>query len=163
MAMKKRALARALGLGAVAGMRSLAAPAILSRQASSGGTWANGLDLNRTPFDWMGKRFYSILLGILAAGELGGGKSNSAPPQTRPLSLALRAGSGALAGAAVFAGEDEPPLTGALLGAGAALIFTFAFHWARQKLAQNSRFSPRAMGLGEDLLVGLLGSGLLKR
>ena len=147
----------------MAGMRSLAAPALLSRQASSGGTWSNGLDFNRTPFDWMGKKFYSLVLGALAATELGGDKINSASPRTRPLSLVMRAGSGALVGAAVFSGEDEEPLKGAAIGAAAALVFTFVSYYARKKLTENSRFSNKAMGLGEDGLVGLLGSGLLKK
>ena len=163
----KRALVRALGLGAVAGMRSLAAPAILSRQAArgqaAGGAWSNGLDFDRTNFGWMGRPMYSTLLGLLAAGEGVGDKAPRVGRRTKPLSLLVRAGSGALVGGAIFAGEEEPPLLGAIFGAGAAVTMTFLAYAIRKKIAQSGRINDRALGLGEDLLVTALGAGLLRK
>ncbi len=159
----KRALVRALGLGAVAGMRSLAAPAILSRQASRGGTWSNGLDFDRTGFQWMGRPLYSTLLGLLAAGEGVGDKTPGVGKRTKPLSLLVRAASGALVGGAIFAGEDEPPALGAIFGAGAAITMTFVAYFVRKKIAEGGRVNDRVLGLGEDLLVTALGAGLLRK
>ncbi len=159
----KRALARALGLGAIAGMRSLAAPAILSRQAARGGTWGNGLDFDRTGFQWLGRPFYSIVLGLLAAGEASGDKIKGVPARTHPISLAVRAAAGALVGGAIFAGEDEPPALGAIFGAGAAITMTFLAYFLRQKIAESGRLNDRALGLGEDLLVAALGACLLRK
>ena len=163
----KRALARALGLGAVAGMRSLAAPAILSRQAARagapGGAWSNGLDFDRTGFQWLGRPFYATVLSLLAAGEASGDKVKGAPKRTRALSLAVRAASGALVGGAIFAGEDEPPALGALFGAGAAISMTFLAYAIRKRIAQSGRVNDKALGLGEDLLVAALGAGLLRK
>jgi len=139
----KRALARALGLGAIAGMRSLAAPAILSRQAARGGTWGNGLDFDRTGFQWLGRPFYSIVLGLLAAGEASGDKIKGVPARTHPISLAVRAAAGALVGAAI--------------------TMTFLAYFLRQKIAESGRLNDRALGLGEDLLVAALGACLLRK
>lgn len=163
----KRALVRALGLGALAGMRSLAAPAILSRQAArgsaAGGAWSNGLDLDRTGFGWLGRPFYATILGLLAAGEGAGDKVPGIGKRTRPFSLALRAASGALVGGAIFAGEEEPPVLGAIFGAGAAITMTFLAYWIRKRIAQSGRVNDKALGLGEDLIVAALGAGLLRK
>lgn len=163
----KRALVRALGLGALAGMRSLAAPAILSRQASRahapGAAWSNGLDFDRTGFQWLGRPFYSVVLGLLATGEASGGKVKGAPRRASPISLLVRATSGALVGGAIFAGEEEPPALGAIFGAGAAITMTFVAYIIRKKIAQDGRVSDKALGLGEDILVAALGAGLLRK
>jgi uncharacterized membrane protein len=144
-------------------MRSLAAPAILSRQASRGGGWGNGLDFDRTGFQWMGRPLYSTILGLLAASEGVGNKVPGAPARTKPLSLLVRAGSGALVGGAIYAGEEEPPVLGAVIGACAAVSMAFIAYAVRKKIAQDERISDKAVGVGEDLLVAALGAGLLRK
>ena len=159
---EKRALTRAIGLGALAGMRSIAAPALLSRYAARDNAWPNGLDMAQTPFAVLGSSVAPPVLGVLAAGEMSGDKMPAAPDRTSPLALAARAGSGAIVGGAIFAAEDEKPLKGALIGAGVAVAAAFVSLAIRKGLNDKAHIPDKFLGIGEDLLVGVVGAILLK-
>ena len=162
MTNEKRALMRAIGLGAIAGMRSIAAPALLSRYASRDNAWPNGLDMAQTPFSVLSSSVAPTVLGVFAAGEMSGDKMPAAPDRTSPLALAARAGSGALVGGAIYAAENEKPLQGALIGAGVAVVAAFLSLAIRKALNDRAHIPDKFIGLAEDLLVGVAGATLLK-
>src|SRR5215210_6792802 len=112
---------RALGLGAISGLRSLSGPAFVSRAASRG-----GLNLDGTPLAFLGSRRLSTALLLMELGELAGDKLPVAPSRTALPPLLGRAASGGVVGAAVFVSEGRRGATGAALGASAALAAGFA-------------------------------------
>src|SRR5690606_10363679 len=89
---------KAAGLGALAGVRSVGAPAVVANtraRRDQGLITAPSL-----PPAWRG------LLSLLAAGELVGDKLPFTPARTKPVSLLARVGSGALLGS-LFARKGE--------------------------------------------------------
>jgi uncharacterized membrane protein len=73
-------VARALGLGAISGLRSLSGPAFVSRAASRG-----DLDLDRTVFAFLGSPRVSKTLVLMELGELVGDKLPVTPSRTSHL------------------------------------------------------------------------------
>jgi uncharacterized membrane protein len=151
-------VARVLGLGAIAGSRSMAAPATLSRAVSDGRV--NGL--GDTPFAILGSPGVSAALRIMEIGELVVDKLPVAPSRTSPPPLLGRAASGGLVGAALFASEDRRSLVGGALGAAAALASAYAGERLRLQAAEKLGMPDLAVALLEDGLVLLAGSRLLR-
>lgn len=135
---------RAAGLGAIAGMRSLSAPALVRRERDSSHSAA-----------W--------LLPVLAAGEMAVDKLPWTPDRTRPLSLAGRAASGAVVAAAVAGGDRRHVLGAALLGAAAAVAAAFAAHRLRRWAGRRSDAPDAVLGLMEDAAVLAAGRRLARR
>jgi len=149
------AWARALGLGAVAGLRSAMAPALLSRAASRGEL--EGVEA--TVFAPVASAKVSRVLTLLAAGEAVADKTPVVPSRTSAPALLGRAASGALCGAALFAAWRRPGATGAALGAVAALAGAFAGEGFRERGARRLGAPDLALALVED--AAALGGGLL--
>lgn len=147
--------ARALGLGAVAGLRSAMAPALLSRAASRGEL--EGVE--GTVFAPLASAKVSRVLALLAVGEAIADKTPVVPSRTSAPVLLARAGSGALCGAALFAAARRPGATGAALGAVAALTGAFAGEGFRQQAARRLGAPDLVLALVEDAVA--LGGGLL--
>jgi uncharacterized membrane protein len=145
---------KALGLGAVAGMRSLSAPAILSNELSSTPTDV----LQGSPLRHLQSSAVSTGLNLLAASEMVADKVPGVPDRTDLASLLMRTASGALVGAAVFTAGQDSPIKGAILGGLAALAATYGFFYLRTSLGKNTEVSDVALGLVEDAIM--LGSGL---
>jgi uncharacterized membrane protein len=141
--------ARALGLGAVAGLRSMAAPAALSRAAAGG-----RLDgLGATRFALLGSSWASKLLTLFEVGELIGDKLPMTPSRTSPPPLLGRATSGALVGAALFASEGRQAATGGALGAVAAVVSAYAGEQLRARIGQLTGAPDPVVALLEDAVV----------
>ena len=126
--MNTATVTRTLALGAITGMRSMAGPA----------TWAlsheGGL-----------KR----VAGVLAAGEMLADKTSFVGKRTAALPLAGRAMMGALVGMGSARDARANALTGAVIGAVAAIVFAhLAFH-ARRRLPLPSALG----GILEDAVV----------
>jgi uncharacterized membrane protein len=149
---------RALGLGGIAGLRSMAAPAILSRSVAEGRVGG----LEDTPFAALGSPGVSTALQALAVAEMIGDKTPFIPSRTSPPVLLGRAASGALVGAASFASEKRRPATGGALGVVSALTAAYAGERFRTEGAQRLGLPNFFAGLLEDGLV-LLGGRLLLR
>jgi uncharacterized membrane protein len=150
--------ARALGLGAVAGFRSMAAPAALSRAAANG-----RLDgLGATPFAVLGSSRVSRLLTLFEVGELIVDKLPIVPSRTSSPPLFGRAASGAFVGAALFASEGRRAATGGALGAAAAVASAYAGERLRAQIGQLTGAPDPAVALLEDAVV-LFGSHRLLR
>jgi uncharacterized membrane protein len=153
---------KALGLGGIAGLRSMAAPAILSRSIAEG-----YLDnLEGSSFAALGSPGVSRALRILEVGEMVGDKLPIAPSRTFVPALLVRAASGALVGAALFTsarGGRRVAAGGAALGAISALTTSYAGEKLRVDGAQRLGVPSIVLALLEDGLVLFGGNRLLGR
>jgi uncharacterized membrane protein len=122
------ALAGAAGIGAVAGLRSLTAPAMLSQAARTG-----SIDLAGGPCAFLGTQQTADIATGLALAELVADKLPATPNRIAPLPLAARAVSGAIVGAAVYSARKRPPGPGIVAGALAAIGAAFLGYSFRKK------------------------------
>ncbi len=149
---------RALGMGAITGLRAMAAPAALSRAVSEG--HIEGLE--DTPFSLLGSSRVSRVLRTFEIGELIVDKLPVTPSRTSPPPLLGRMAFGALVGAALFASEDRSQAVGGALGAAAALAAAYAGESLRVQSAQRLGVPDPFVALLEDGLVLLAGERLLR-
>jgi uncharacterized membrane protein len=159
--MKESAFAtclRALALGAVAGMRSLTAPAILSWEAARRKDVNPELKLENTPFEPLTTPGVSNTLVALAVGEMVADKLPMTPSRTQAVSVAFRLISGAAVGSAVFSAERRNPAPGLLIGALGALAATYGMYTLRQKADKKLRAPDPLIGAVEDVIA--VGSGI---
>ncbi|MFB1483575.1 hypothetical protein [Corallococcus sp. RDP092CA] len=147
----------AAGFGVLAGMRSMTAPALLSRELSRKPTRA----LKRA-LPGLTSRKVSQRLGLLALGEVLGDKSPTAPARTAFPILTGRVLSGAITGAAVSRKRRGARLGLTLIGAGAAIASSYVFYGFRRLMTQRLRVPNVAAGLVEDGLALALGSRLTR-
>jgi uncharacterized membrane protein len=150
-----RALERTLGLGAVAGIRSMSAPALLSRAASRGGVPG----IEDTPFAFLASPRATRILTLLAVGEAVGDKFPGAPDRISAPGLAGRMVSGAVVGAALFAAAQRRGVVGATLGLLSAVAASYPSYYLRVKTEERLGAPNWALGLVEDALAE--GTGLL--
>ena len=143
---------RALGLGAISGLRSLSGPAFVSRAASRG-----DLDLDGTAFAFLGSPHISKALVLMELGELVGDKLPATPSRTSPPPLLGRAVSGAVVGAAIFISEGRRATTGAALGSTAAIVAALAGEWIRALAVEKTGLPDPVVALAEDATVLLVG------
>jgi len=142
----------AIGLGAISGLRSLSGPAFVSRAASRG-----HLDLEGTPFAFLGSSRVSKALVLMELGELVGDKLPMAPSRTSLPPLLARAVSGAVVGAAVFVSEGRRVATGAALGSSAAIVAAFAGERLRALVVEKTGLPDPVVALAGDAIVMLVG------
>jgi uncharacterized membrane protein len=150
-------VSRAIGLGAISGLRSLSGPAFVSRAASRG-----HLDLDGTPFAFLGSSRVSKALILMELGELVGDKLPMAPSRTSPPPLLGRAVLGALVGAAIFVSEGRRAATGAALGSSAAIVAAFAGERLRALAVEKTGLPDPVVALAGDAIVLLVGLRLLR-
>lgn len=145
-------LTRAAVLGAVAGMRSMAAPAAVARHlARDGATHDGALErlIAHPAAPWV--------LTVAELGEHVADKLPRTPNRTAPGPLAARIASGALCGAAIARRAGEPAASGAIVGALAAAAATFAAYHLRRALTTDAGFPDLAVALAEDVAAVALG------
>ena len=145
-------ISRALGLGAISGLRSLSGPAFVSRTASRG-----DLDLDHTVFAFLGSPPIFKALVLMELGELVGDKLSATPSRTFPPLLLGRAASGALAGAAVFVSEGRRATIGTALGSTAAIAAGFAGERLRALTVEKTGLPDPVVAFAEDVAVLLVG------
>jgi uncharacterized membrane protein len=150
---------RTLGLGAISGMRSMAAPAILSRAVERG-----DLDgLENTPFAAFGSPRVSTVLRMFEIGEMLVDKLPvMVPSRTSPPPLFGRAVAGAIAGAALFAAGGRRIATGGVLGGASAVAAAYATERLRRQVAERLGVPDPIVALLEDGLVLFGGARLLR-
>ncbi len=149
---------KAAALGAVAGLRSMAAPALLSRAAKQG----NVRNLEETRFAPLLSSGVSSILYVLAAGEMVADKSAGIPSRISPPALLGRAASGALVGAALFVSDERRGVSGATLGTLAAVVAAYASYYARASVGETLGVPDQILGHLEDGIVLFGGSRILK-
>ena len=134
-------------IGFFAGLRSLAAPAIIA--------WAVHLGLLRLerPLSLIGSVPSVVIFTVLAIGELVVDKLPKAPNRTAALGLVARIVTGGLSGACVSVGFGQGALPGAVLGAAGGIVGCFAGFHARTRLAQALGSRDIYAALLEDLLA----------
>ena len=145
-------VSRALGLGAISGLRSLSGPAFVSRAASRG-----DLDLDRTVFSFLGSPRIFKALVLMELGELVGDKLPATPSRTSLPPLLGRAASGALVGAVVFVSEGRRATIGAALGSTTATIAAFAGERLRALAVEKTGLPDPVVALAGDTTVLLVG------
>ena len=152
------AAVRALGLGAISGLRSTAGPAALSRAISSG----RAENLDGTLFGAFGAAGVAKVLTLFEVGEMIVDKLPVVPSRTSASPLLGRAASGAIVGAALFASEGENRVAGGALGAAAAVAAAFAGEQLRTQIGQGLGVPDAFVALLEDGVVLYVGYRLTR-
>ena len=141
----------AIGIGIVAGLRSLTAPAVVAWAAHLG--WLN---LQGSPFAFMGSTTAVVIFSMLATGELVADKLPKIPKRTEVAPLLARIVTGGLCGACLFAAAGRLPVAGALLGGTGGVIAAFLGYELRRRLVNNLHLKDFVVAVCEDLFaIGL--------
>jgi uncharacterized membrane protein len=143
----------ALGIGVIAGLRSLTAPAVVAWAA-----YLKWINLSGHWVSWVGNLITVIIFTVLALGELVLDKQPKTPARTAPPSFGARIVLGAFSGAVIGTAWGY---TWSALGAGAigAVLGTLGGYQARTRLAAaHARDLPIA--LLEDAVAVLGGFAL---
>lgn len=148
----------AFGIGVVAGLRSLTAPAAVSWAAYLG--WLN---LQGSPVAFMGSIVTVVISSLLAVGELGADLSPRIPRRTSAGPLAGRLLMGGLCGACLCVSAGESLSIGALLGALGGLIGAFAGYELRKRLVAGGNIRDIFVALTEDAIAIALACFLVTR
>jgi uncharacterized membrane protein len=153
----RRLMMLAAGIGAVAGLRSMTAPAAV--------TWATHERWISSPgrrFRFLKRNSAASVVTALALGELIADKLPFTPNRTAPPGLAARILSGAACAAALSASYGSGKkfvASTAVVGGLAAVAGAFIGMTARQKLRQQLHVSDTVIAVAEDGVA--IGSGLL--
>ena len=154
--MRTRVLGQIIGLGAVAGMRTMMAPALLSSALKK----RSSKRLRRSRLRFMQSNSTATTLKVLAAGELIGDKLPMTPSRTEPAGLLGRSLSGALVGATVARTQRENYVLGASIGLLSAVASTYTFYYARKKLGEETPLPDILLAGLEDTLAIKVGKEL---
>jgi uncharacterized membrane protein len=154
--MNERVLICSFGIGFVAGLRSMTAPALVSWAAYLG--W---LDLSTGPFYFLSFQPVIILLTLWALFELVLDKTDKLGSRTGPLGLIFRIVTGSLSGAAVYSGAGGALTLGAIIGLAGAMIGTFGGYYSRRAIVERSSLSDFKVAIVEDIVAVTLGLSFL--
>jgi uncharacterized membrane protein len=119
----------ALGIGIVAGLRSLTAPAVVAW-----GAHLSWLNLHGSPLAFMGSTPAVAIFSLLAIGELIADKLPMIPKRTAPAPLMARVVTGGLCGACLCAAVGKSLLAGTLLGGIGGIVGAFLGYGIRRRL-----------------------------
>jgi uncharacterized membrane protein len=142
----------AFGIGIVAGLRSLTAPAAVSWAA-----YLHRLDLRDSRLAFLGSAWAAYTISALGVGELVADKLPFSPNRTSPPSMIFRTLSGAICGASLCL-STRLVLVGAVLGGLGALNGAFGGFHARRLLVKHLKVTDTAIAFAEDALA--IGAGL---
>ncbi|ALJ00513.1 DUF4126 family protein [Rufibacter tibetensis] len=149
---------KAMALGAIAGMRAMTAPAILSNHFAN----SHSFFLDGSSLGYLQKSGVATGMKVLAVAELIGDKLPFTPKRIKPLQLMPRAFSGALVGATIAESNGESRITGALYGLVGAMAASYVFYYLRKNLVKVSGIPDGAFALMEDALALKVGTSILK-
>jgi len=148
----------AIGIGIVAGLRSLLAPAVVA--------WAAHFDLLNlygSPLSFMGSRTAVAIFSILAIGELVADKLPKTPKRTAFAPLLARILLGGLSGASLCVAMGQSLLAGALVGGIGGVLGAFVGYEIRRRLVNNLHIKDLFVAVCEDLVAIALAYLLLLR
>ena len=144
-------LALAFGIGFVAGLRSLTAPAAVSWAAHLG--WLN---LQDTGLAFVGSTLMVVVLTVAALAEYVADKLPTTPRRTLPGPLIGRLVLGGFSGACLTVSSNQSWLIGAIAGAIGGLIGAFAGYEIRRRLVTGLKVKDVFVAIPEDLIaIGL--------
>jgi uncharacterized membrane protein len=138
----------AIGIGIVAGLRSLLAPAVVA--------WAAHFDLlnlNASPLSFMGSRTAVAIFSIFAIGELIADKLPKTPKRTDFAPLLARILLGGLSGACLSAAAGKSLLAGAVVGGIGAVVGSFAGYEIRRRIVTNLHVKDLFVAIFEDVIA----------
>jgi uncharacterized membrane protein len=139
------------GIGIVAGLRSLTAPAAVGWAAHLG--WLN---LRASFLSFMGSTLAMVIFSVLAIGELIADQLPKTPKRTAPVPLVARILMGGLCGACLCASTHQSLMIGALLGGIGSVIGAFGGYEIRRRLVSKLNIKDTFVALFEDLIaIGL--------
>ena len=141
-------LALAFGIGVVAGLRAMTAPAVVC--------WAAHLqwiDLQRTHLAFMASIIALIIFTLAAVAEIVNDKLPKTGSRTAPPSVVIRMITGALSAATLTVGASHSLWTGALLGVVGALVGTFGGYQIRTKTVKALHSPDFPIALLEDAIA----------
>jgi uncharacterized membrane protein len=148
----------ALGIGVVAGLRSLTAPALMAWAAHIG--WIN---LHGSPLAFMGSAWAVGVFIVLALVELVSDQLPGTPSRTAPIGLSARIVTGSLSGASLAIAGGAKFWQGAVAGALGGIAGAFGGYQARVGLVRMLRVPDFAIAVPEDLVAIGLGLFLVSR
>ncbi len=140
--------ALAIGIGIVAGLRAMTAPA-----AISWGAYLGWLNLHGSPLSFMGSVVAVAIFSLAAIGEYVNDKLPKTPARTAPPQLIARILMGGLSGACLCASAGQSLIVGALLGGIGSLIGTFGGYQARTRLTRSLKVKDIFIAILEDLVA----------
>lgn len=144
-------LALAFGIGFVAGLRSLTAPAAVSWAAHLG--WIN---LQDSRLGFMASTVTVLVLTLAALAEYVADLLPTTPRRTMPGPLVGRMVLGGFSGACLMVSAGQPWLVGAIAGAIGGLVGAFAGYEARKRLVAGLRVKDMFVAIPEDLVAIVL-------
>lgn len=143
--------ALALGIGIVAGLRALTAPAAVSWAAHLG--WLN---LEGSSLAFMGSPVAVAIFTLAAFGEYVNDLLPRTSKRTAPGPLIARIVTGGLSGACLCVSGGRSPLAGAALGAVGGVLGAFLGYEARTRLVKSLEVRDALIAIPEDLIaIGL--------
>lgn len=146
-------LALAFGIGVVAGLRSLTAPAVVAWAAHLG--W---LKLAGSPLVFVGSKWAVAIFTLGALAEFVSDQLPNTAARTAPSGLSARIVMGLLTGACLGAAGGASPWLTAVVGAIGALAGAFGGYHARVGLVRALGVKDFVIAIPEDLLA--IGLGL---
>jgi uncharacterized membrane protein len=138
----------AIGIGVVAGLRSLTGPAVVAWAAYLG--WLN---LRGGSLAFMGSIAAVAIFSMLAIGELFADKLPKTPKRTAVVPLVARILLGGFCGACLCASADQSLILGAILGALGGVIGAFGGYELRRRLVSSLNVKDVFIALLEDLIA----------
>jgi uncharacterized membrane protein len=144
-------LALALGVGIVAGLRAMTAPAVVSWAVHLG--WLN---LHGTHLAFMGSTVAVAIFSLAAIGEYVNDVLPKTPSRTAPGPLIARIVTGGLSGACLCAAVGQSLPFGAALGGIGAVLGAFGGYQIRTRLVRALNVKDVFVAVPEDLVaIGL--------
>jgi uncharacterized membrane protein len=138
----------AFGIGIVAGLRSLTAPAIVSWAAHIG--WLN---LHGSRLAFMASTIAVAIFSLLALGELIADKLPWMQKRTAPAPLLARFLTGGLCGACLCAAAGQSLVVGALLGGIWAMVGAYLGYEVRTRVVSNLHIKDFLVAICEDVVA----------
>jgi uncharacterized membrane protein len=152
------ALLLTFGIGVVAGLRSMTAPAIVAWAAHLG-----RINLSGSPLAFMGSTWAVGVFTLGALGEFVADQLPSTPARTRAGPLVARIVMGLLTGSCLGVASGTSAWLAALMGAIGAIVGAFGGYQSRVGLVRALRAPDFAIAVPEDLLAVGLGLLLVSR
>src|SRR6266436_8461642 len=138
----------AFGIGIIAGLRSLTAPAVAAWAAHRG--W---LGLQGTSLSFLGSTAAVAIFTILAVVDLVADQLPSTPARTKPPGLIARILLGGLWGAAIALAGGQSAAVGACLGAIGGIVGALVGYQVRTRLVQALKVPDIVIAVLEDLVA----------
>lgn len=143
----------AFGIGVIAGLRAMTAPAVTA--------WIShlrGFDLQPAHLRYMASTPAVAIFTLLAIFEIVNDKLPKTPARTAAVPLTARLVTGALSGATLSAAAGGSALLGTLCGAAGALTGTFGGYYARRETVRALGVPDFVIAFVEDAIA--VGGGI---